>query len=107
MHAIAARTAIRPVLTKLHPNLVQTVEGRAKIERMVWDIMKSIDQEGLRLEARKRIDLLPGLQSNACATKQSPTERRRLEIRIRHSASGPGSRDRTAARARAMEKQSS
>jgi hypothetical protein len=53
MHAIAARTAIRPVLMKLHPNLVQTVEGRAKIERMVWDIMKSIDQEGLRFVSAK------------------------------------------------------
>jgi hypothetical protein len=49
MHAIAARTAIRPVLMKL----VQTVEGRAKIERMVWDIMKSIDQEGLRFVSAK------------------------------------------------------
>ena len=53
MHAIAARTAIRPVLMKLHPNLVQTVEGRAKIERTVWDIMKSIDQEGLRFVSAK------------------------------------------------------
>ena len=82
MHAIAARTAIRPILMKLHPNLVQTVEGRAKIERMVWDIMKSIDQEGLRFVSAKDNDLLLGLQSNACATKQSLLKRRRLEIRI-------------------------
>ncbi len=48
MHAIAARAAIRPVLMKLHPDLVQTVEGRAKIERIVWDIMKSLDEGSLR-----------------------------------------------------------
>ncbi len=48
MHAIAARAAIRPVLIKLHPNMVQTVEGREKIERIVWDIMKSLDEGGLR-----------------------------------------------------------
>jgi len=48
MHAIAARAAIRPVLMKLHPNLVQTIEGRVKIERIVWDIMKSLDEGGLR-----------------------------------------------------------
>ena len=53
MHAIAARTAIRPVLMKLHPNLVQTVAGRAKIERMVWDIMKSLDEGGLRFVSAK------------------------------------------------------
>jgi len=33
---------------KLFPDLVDTIEGRAKIERSVWDIMKSIDEEGLR-----------------------------------------------------------
>ena len=49
MHAIAARAAIRPVLMKLHPDLVQTVEGRGKIEKIVWDIMKSLDERGLRL----------------------------------------------------------
>jgi hypothetical protein len=48
MHQIAACTAIRPVLMKLFPELVDTIEGRAKIERTVWDIVKSIDEEGLR-----------------------------------------------------------
>ena len=48
MHQIAACTAIRPVLMKLFPDLVDTIEGRAKIERSVWDIVRSIDQEGLR-----------------------------------------------------------
>ena len=48
MHQIAAREAIRPVLTRLFPELVDTVEGRAKIERSVWDILKSIDESGLR-----------------------------------------------------------
>jgi hypothetical protein len=43
MHQIAACTANRPVLIKLNPNLVETFEGRAKIERMVWDIMRSLD----------------------------------------------------------------
>lgn len=33
---------------QLFPELVDTIEGRAKIERSVWDIMKSIDEEGLR-----------------------------------------------------------
>ena len=53
MHQIAACTAIRPVLIKLNPNLIETVEGRAKIERMVWDIMKSLDQGGLRFVSAK------------------------------------------------------
>ena len=53
MHQIAACTAIRPVLIKLNPNLVETVEGRAKIEKMVWDIMKSFDQGGLRFVSAK------------------------------------------------------
>jgi hypothetical protein len=47
MHAIAARTAIRPVLMKMRSNLVETVKGRAKIERMVWDITKSLDEGGM------------------------------------------------------------
>ena len=42
------------VLIKLHPNLVETVEGRAKIERMVWDIMKSLDQGGLPFVSAKK-----------------------------------------------------
>ena len=54
MHQIAACTAIRPVLIKLNPNLIETVEGRAKIERMVWDIMKSLDQGGLRFVSAKK-----------------------------------------------------
>jgi hypothetical protein len=48
VHQIAACAAIRPVLMQLFPELVDTIEGRAKIERSVWDIMKSIDEEGLR-----------------------------------------------------------
>jgi hypothetical protein len=53
MHQIAACTAIRPVLIKLHPNLIGTVKGRAEIERMVWDIMKSLDKGGLRFVSAK------------------------------------------------------
>ena len=53
MHQIAARSAIRPVLIQSDPNLVETVKGRAKIERMVWDIVKSLDQEGLRFVTTK------------------------------------------------------
>jgi hypothetical protein len=53
MHQIAARTAIRPVLVKFHPNLVGTVAGRAKIESMVWDIMESLDRGGLRFVSTK------------------------------------------------------
>ena len=53
MHQLAARSAIRPVLMQSHPNLVETVAGRAKIERMVWDIMKSLDQGGLRFVSAK------------------------------------------------------
>ncbi|MGA7196646.1 hypothetical protein [Roseiarcus sp.] len=45
MHQIAACTAIRPVLIKLNPNLVETVEGRAKID--------SLDQGGLRFVSAK------------------------------------------------------
>jgi hypothetical protein len=33
---------------QLLPELVDTIEGRAKIERSVWEIMKSIDEKGLR-----------------------------------------------------------
>jgi len=53
MHQLAAHSAIRPVLTQLHPILAETVAGRAKIERMAWDIMKSIDQHGLRFVSAK------------------------------------------------------
>ena len=53
MHQIAACTAIRPVLIKLNPNLVEAVEGRAKIEKMVWDIMNSLDEGGLRFVSAK------------------------------------------------------
>ena len=48
MHQIAARNAIRPVLTQLFPELVDTIERHAKIEKLVWGIVKSIDESGLR-----------------------------------------------------------
>ena len=48
MHQIAARNAIRAVLTELFPELIDTTEGCDKIERSVRGIMKSIDKSGLR-----------------------------------------------------------
>ena len=53
MHQLAAHSAIRPVLAQLHPNLVETIAGRAKIEKMAWDILKSLDQGGLRFVSTK------------------------------------------------------
>ena len=48
MHRDAAFTAIHRALMRLLPDLAETVEGRTKIANMVRDIMKSIDEEGLR-----------------------------------------------------------
>ena len=48
MHQDAAFAAIRRALLRLLPDLVETVEGHTKIANMVRDIMKSIDEEGLR-----------------------------------------------------------
>ena len=51
MHQIAARNAIRAALTQFFPELIDTSEGCAKIERSVWGIMKSINESDLRFVA--------------------------------------------------------
>ncbi len=51
MHQIAARNAIRSALTQFFPELIDTTEGCAKIERSVWGIMKSINESNLRFVA--------------------------------------------------------
>ena len=48
MHKNAAFSAIRRALVRRMPHLPQTVEGRVKIELLARDIMKSVDDEGLR-----------------------------------------------------------
>jgi hypothetical protein len=48
MHKNAAFSAIRRALVRRLPHLPQTVEGRVKIELLARDIMKSVDEEGLR-----------------------------------------------------------
>jgi hypothetical protein len=51
MHQSVAFSAIRRALMRLLPDLAETaetVEGRTKIANMVRDIMKSLDEEGLR-----------------------------------------------------------
>ena len=48
MHRNAAVSAIRRALKRLFPDLAETPEGRSKIEHMVWEIMKSFEEEGLR-----------------------------------------------------------
>ena len=53
MHQDAAFSAIRRALMRLLPDLAETVEGRTKIANMVRDIMKSIDEEGLRFVSAK------------------------------------------------------
>jgi len=51
VHQIAARNAIRSSLTQFFPELIDTAEGCAKIEKSVWGIMKSIDESNLRFVA--------------------------------------------------------
>ena len=53
MHQNAAFSAIRRALMRLLPDLAETVEGRTKIANMVQDIMKSLDEEGLRFVSAK------------------------------------------------------
>jgi hypothetical protein len=48
MHRNAAVSAIRRALKRLFPDLDETPEGRTKIEHMVREILKSIEEEGLR-----------------------------------------------------------
>ncbi len=48
MHQNAAFSAIHSALVRLLPDLAETVECRTKIANMVRDIMKSLDEEGLR-----------------------------------------------------------
>ena len=48
MHQIAAFSAIRRALKRLFPDLDETPEGRSKIEHVVREIMKSIEEENLR-----------------------------------------------------------
>ena len=69
MHQIAARNAIRAVLTEVFSELIDTSEGCAKIERSVQGIMKSIDESGLRfvdsLENESRLSDFSGLDVSA------------------------------------------
>ena len=53
MHQDAAFAAIRRALMRLLPDLAETVEGHTKIANMVRDIMKSLDEEGLRFVSAK------------------------------------------------------
>ena len=48
MHQNAAFSAIRRALMRLFPDLAETPEGQSKIEHMVWEIMKSFEEESLR-----------------------------------------------------------
>ena len=43
----------------LLPDLAETVEGRTKIANMVRDIMKSLDEDGLRFVSAKRELICP------------------------------------------------
>ena len=53
MHQNAAFTAIHRALVRLLRDLGETVEGRTEIANVVRDIMKSIDEEGLRFVSAK------------------------------------------------------
>jgi hypothetical protein len=48
MHQDAAFSAIRRTLVRLLPDLPETAGGRVEIENMAPDIMKSLDEDGLR-----------------------------------------------------------
>ncbi len=48
MHRNAAVSAIRKALVRLFPDLAESAEGHSKIENMVREIIKSIEDEGLR-----------------------------------------------------------
>ncbi len=53
MHQIAASSAIRRALKRIFPELTDTPEGLAKIDHMVWDILKSFEEEGLRFVSER------------------------------------------------------
>ena len=53
MHKNAAFSAIRRALVRRLPDLPQTAEGRVKIQNLAPDIMKSLDEEGLRFVITK------------------------------------------------------
>jgi hypothetical protein len=53
MHKNAAFSAIRRAIVRRLPELPQTPEGRVKIETLARDIMKSLDDEGLRFVSAK------------------------------------------------------
>jgi len=40
----------------LLPELPETAEGLSKLEHIVWEIMKSFEEEGLRFVSSKEID---------------------------------------------------
>jgi hypothetical protein len=48
MQQTRACSAIRRALMRLFPDLSETAEGASKIEHIVWEIMKSFEEEGLR-----------------------------------------------------------
>jgi len=54
MHKNAAFSGIRRALVRRLPDLPQTIEGRVKIELLARDIMKSVDDEGLRFVSANR-----------------------------------------------------
>ena len=74
MHQLAARNAIRAVLTEVFKELLDTTEGCEKIERAVRGIMKSIDEFGPALcgISKKRISLV-GLQSARRLRREAST----------------------------------
>jgi len=41
---------------RLLPELLEATEGLSKLEHMVWEIMKSFEEEGLRFVSSKEID---------------------------------------------------
>jgi hypothetical protein len=56
MQQTRAFSAIRRALERLLPELLETTEGLSKLEHMVWEIMKSFEEEGLRFVSSKEID---------------------------------------------------
>ena len=58
MQQTRAFSAIHRALTHLLPELPETAEGLSKLEHIVWDIMKSFEEEGLRASSvRKRLTM--------------------------------------------------
>ena len=56
MQQTRAFSAIHRALTRLLPELPETAEGLSKLEHIVWEIMKSFEEEGPRFVSSKEID---------------------------------------------------